>query len=349
MISEMNPSAFVNFLADIWTINGWRTTVHEREQDGWLIAGERRGRRGLLLALPNADQRVTGQHLQRFVSTCAERNVNHPVVATRGTFSDDAERIAAANGVHVITSEDVSNTVKVGGFEEILEQHSDQKSSAEGIASVVASLRRVLPNVADASAVLRRVGTARSPGGLDRSKLTRVAALVFVVVLGVGGTVAPGLAIPSVSVPGSSSDDIAVSAVSATGVADASLEVAWRARTGATVTTGNDTTYAAPTGEQFVVLHLDVTNTGSTPTTLDADQVLVESEGQRYAHQPLQGVSGFEVGILDPNESTSAWLAFSVPRASTSATVLVHPTDSSSRPSVRFVHDHSVSASVSTR
>lgn len=151
-----------------------------------------------------------------------------------------------------------------------------------------------------------------------------VPAIILPVILAVafvlGATMGPavGLGAPF-GVSGDGGLD--VSAVSTAGE-NATIDVRWNARTTNSLQV-NGTTYDAPEGETFLLVRMNVTNTADSPTQFNQPSLAVEVAGERYGHQPLDGVTGFpSAGLFEPGESREVWTVFSVPADGESATLL---------------------------
>ncbi|WP_144901680.1 restriction endonuclease [Halobellus captivus] len=159
--------------------------------------------------------------------------------------------------------------------------------------------------------------------------------VILVIAFVLGATVGPGVGIGAPLDVGSG-DGIDASAVSTAG-ANATLDVRWNARTVDSLEV-NGTTYDAPEGETLVLVRMNVTNTNESPTQFDQPSLSVEVAGERYGHQPLQGVTGFpRAGLYEPQENREVWTVFSVPADSESVTLLT-----SSAEGVRFTRDRSI-------
>ncbi|MGQ4555802.1 restriction endonuclease [Halobellus sp. GM3] len=185
---------------------------------------------------------------------------------------------------------------------------------------------------ADSTAGGGRLAGARSVA--SRSLPAAVVPVVLVVAFVLGATFGPavGLGVG----PSTAGDAPDVSAASTAG-SNATLDVRWNARTTESLTV-NGTTYDAPDGQTFLLVRMNVTNTEASPTQLDQSALAVEVAGERYAHQPLDGVTGFpSAGLFEPEETREVWTVFTVPGDAESATLLM---EGDIR--VRFVRDGAV-------
>jgi hypothetical protein len=180
------------------------------------------------------------------------------------------------------------------------------------------------------------------------TRKTVVTAVLVVVVLVAGtlgagtlaGTVVPGAASPSGA-------DVGVSAVSTTAPDEADLLVHWTASRSSTVTLANGTRYRAPANETFIVVQLNVTSTAAEPSTLGPSALRYETDGIRYAVQPLAGTDGgFAGGLFAPGEHRTVWVAFSVPADAASGTLLVRQGSDAARAGVAFQYDESMTVTV---
>ncbi|ELZ27257.1 telomeric repeat-binding factor 2 [Halogeometricum pallidum JCM 14848] len=172
---------------------------------------------------------------------------------------------------------------------------------------------------------------------LPRPNVVLPAALLVLVVFLLGSAVGPALGLPAIGGAGGEGD-LAVSALSTAG-ANATAEVRWNARTAESLTV-NGTAYDAPPNETFVLVRMNVSNAGSSPLSMDESSLALEVAGQRYGHQPLDGVAGFDQGgLFAPDDPREVWVVFSVPDDAESATLVLRGDES-----VRFVRDGAVEA-----
>ena len=173
-------------------------------------------------------------------------------------------------------------------------------------------------------------------GGLSaRSVPAVVLPLVLVVAFVLGATVGPAVGLGGLLASGGDGGTD-VSAVSTAG-ANASVDVRWNAKTTESLTV-NGTTYDAPANQTFLLVRMNVTNRDAEPTQFGQSALVVDVAGDRYGHQPLDGVTGFpSAGLYEPGESREVWTVFAIPRDGTSATLLAD-----GQTGVRFVHDTSM-------
>ena len=159
-------------------------------------------------------------------------------------------------------------------------------------------------------------------GGLTGGSVpTGLLPVVLVVAFLLGATVGPAVGLGGGLFAGGGGDDVAVSAMSTAG-ANATVEARWNAKTAGSLSV-NGTTYDPPANQTFVLVRLNVTNGAGSPTQLSQSAFAVEVAGQRYGHQPLDGVTGFpSAGLFEPGESREVWLVFSVPESAASATLV---------------------------
>ena len=360
MFEHLSPRGFAAFLADIWKQRGWKTSLNDRAGETFTITLRRGdGKRGLLYVLPDADRRVGPKPVKRFALSCRKKGVDVRIVATRGSFAPEARSMAEKGGVHLLDPDGVRRTVADGGFEDLLRQHAEADGvnvdalggnggdfhvpegipGRERLLALGAAIGARLPDGlaerlrgAAATPSLPPVLAERLPegvGDLPLGWIALVAALALVLFgggLGVGQFVAGG---------GAAADAPPITAVS-TADRNASLEARWNARVTSSLT-ANGSSYDAPEGERFVVVQFNVTNAGDSPVALPPERLVFESDGRRFAHQPLTGARPFAGGLFAPGESTSVWLAFSVPAETTGGTVLI--AEGASTPRVRFVRD----------
>lgn len=166
----------------------------------------------------------------------------------------------------------------------------------------------------------------------------RIAAVALLAVLLVVAASTVGTsALGGVVAGGDSTDPVAVAALSTASAENASVEFRWNAVTTERLTLANDTTFTAPEGEVFVAVAVNATPTGSAPGSVPQSDLVLQSDGTRYAYQPLSDVQSFNGGLFAPNETTAVWTVYSVPADTPSGTLVVLPDEQQRL--VRFVHD----------
>lgn len=372
-LPELEPTAFVSFLADLWEERGWETSVKERPDETYFIVGKRGdGKRGVLYVFPTVESHVGQTQMKQFVGFCRKKGIDVGVVATQGAYADSARQLAESRGIHLLNRETLAGTVTEGGFEHVLREYTGGDGPLNRVLAVLRSYGIPVPEsvpfalpTVDVGALLarlpfvddaetegeegRRDGDDASADGdgpdfpgpltsLPRPDVVLPVALLLLVVFLVGSAVGPALGLPVVGGDGGD-DAMAVSALS-TANENATAEVRWNARATETVTV-NGTTYAAPENETFVVVRMNVTNTRDSPMSFDESSLALDVDGERYGHQPLNGTTGFaEGGLFAPNDPREVWVTFTVPADATSATLVVRGEE----PTVRFVRDRTVSA-----
>lgn len=369
MFERLSPRAFAAFLADIWKERGWRTSLRHRDDGSFAIAGRRGdGKQGLLYVLPDADGAVGRDRVGRFAKLCRKRGVDVAVIATRGEFTDEGRALAEKAGVYLLDPDAIRETIDEGKFQELLRRHAETEGVATGddpggdgsdlpegipgrtrLLALLAAIDARLPgdaSVAGSSAALAdrlpapSFPTDRRPDDVADVPARRVALAAVLVVALFGG----GLAIGSFAVGGSGAADAPpITAVSTAPAENATLRARWNARTAPSLT-ANGSTYDLPEDERFVVVQLNVTNTGASPTRLRQEQLVFESDGRRYRHQPLSNVSQFGDGVFLPNDTRSVWVAFSVPAETTGGTVMLRSIVGA--PPVQFVRDPDLTVGV---
>ncbi|MFB6131879.1 MAG: restriction endonuclease [Halanaeroarchaeum sp.] len=339
MFEDMSDRDFVDFLAAVWEQRGWKTAVSEGEAAGqYMLTGDREdGERGLMLIVPDESATVAGKPVRKTAEICESKNVDLGVVATRGELTDEAREIADRNDIYLLDTGALEATVAEEGLQDVVEEYSN--GSAGSILGTLAAPLGLL-------SALKRP----SPFPIPTRALT-----VFLVVLGIaavviGGVQAMGMGvgfggiIPDIGVlpgiGGGGSDGMTMTAVSLTGSADADLEIAWDATTRSTIVAANNTTYPAPEGEKFVVVEMRVTNDRPATSTVSLGAFGFATNGEIRGPHPLNGTDGPFPLTLDPNESETAWVVFTVDANADSGTLLALPTEGT--PPIRFERDRSV-------
>lgn len=335
MFEDMSDRDFVDFLAAVWEGRGWETEISEEEPGQFMLTGDRNdGERGLMLVVPGESADVAGQPVQTAADLCDSKNVDLGVVATRGTVSDEAEQIADHNDIYLLDTTALEATVAEEGLQDLVETYSN--SSGGGLLGKLAAPLGIL-------SILKRP----SPPPIPTRALTVVLVVLGLAAVGIGGTqvlgVGLGADIPDVGpLPelGNGSDDMTVTAVSLTGSTEEQVEIAWDATTESAIVTQNGTKYAAPDGEKFVVVGMTVTNGRPATSTLDAAVFGFHANGEVRGPRTLNGTADRFPLQLDPDESETVWVVFTVDAGADSGTLLALPSDGT--PPIGFERDRSV-------
>lgn len=379
MIPELDPTSFVEFLAAMWDERGWETSVRERSDETYFVVGNRPdGKRGIIYVFPTTTSTVTERHLKKFVSFCKQKGIDVAVVATQGAFAEGAERVATQRSIHVLDRSTLADTVEEGGLEDVLDRFTDAES--QGVAGrlpdqlrgrlpdlvgLVAAVYALVPLGGGSVATHTGSGSNSSPAddpapastdpdglgivaGLYRA-CTRpvpagVIAITLLVAFVLGAVVAPAVGLGGAIGGGPVGGDAGpeVSAVSTAGGSNATVDVRWNARATDSIT-ANETTYDAPEGQTFLLVRMNVTNGADEPTQFAESALAADVAGTRYAHQPLDGATGFpSAGLFEPGETRAVWTVFAVPDDAESVTIIL---DGESK--VRFVRDSGVTPETS--
>jgi hypothetical protein len=138
-LPELEPEAFVSFLADLWEERGWDTSVKQRPDESYFIVGKRGdGKRGVLYVFPTLESHVKQKHMKQFVGFCRKKGIDVGVVATQGAYAEPARKIAESKGIHLLDRETLAGTVEEGGFEHVLREYA---GGASPLDRVLAALR----------------------------------------------------------------------------------------------------------------------------------------------------------------------------------------------------------------
>ena len=336
MFDTMDDRGFVEFLAALWEQRGWETSVQDDDPEQFMITGDKEsGERALMMVHPDTDATVAGQPVQSLVGICDAKNVDLGVVATRGEFTDDAERIAAANDIHLLDTDALEATVETEGLEDIVEEfaHGSSGSVLGGI-----SVSNIVP------AVLR----APSPPSIPTRGLTTLLILVGIVAIGLVGLQSMGvLGADAVPLPDGGfalgdgdSDEFTVTAVSLTEQSDEGITIAWTATRQQAVSVGNGSQYEPPDGEQFVVVEMRISNDGSSTAALRTQDLGFAANNVHHQPHRLDGADGQPPVVVEPGQSESVWVVFTVDAEATSGTLLGLPGEEGAP--MRFERDSSV-------
>lgn len=333
----MTDRGFAEFLSEVWERRDWNTAVTQEDPGQFMITGDRpSGERGLMLVLPGEDETVAGKPVQTLVGICDAKNVDLGVVATRGSVTDDARRIAEANDVHLLDTDALEATVASEGLQDLVEEFTEE----------TATVLDRLPIPSGLPSLFRRP----SPPTIPTRALTLLLIAVGVGAVAIVGAQSMGVGLGPLgsigALPGDGlglgggSEDITVTAVSLTGSTDDAVEVAWNARTQSTLVTENDTRYEAPAGQTFVVVEMTVTNQRVATSTLDASMLAFAANDTVREPRQLNGTESPLPVQLAPEESETLWVVFTIPEGETSGTLVGLPAENA--PPIRFEHDPSV-------
>lgn len=330
----MTDRAFVDFLAALWAERGWETGVAEDDPGVFMITGDRdTGQRGLLLVVPATDAEVPGKRVQTVASICDAKNVDVGVVATRGTFSDDARRIAEVNDVHLLDTDELAQTVESEGLEDLVDAFVDDGDDGQSLVS-----RLPVPD---------GLPSLRSPAPVPIPTRGLMAALAVVAVLAIALVGAQTLGVaPSLGfLPGlgGGADGFTVTAATLSSGGDGGVDVAWDARVQSAVVTDAGR-FEPSAGQQFVVVQMNVSNEGGSQVVLTNQFFGFAANNSRVAPQPLSGAKGQPPMPIPPGGERSVWVAFPVDEGVDAGTLLGLPGERV--PPIRFHRDRSLSFAV---
>lgn len=338
MFDEMGEQDFVDFLAAFWESRGWDTGVTERDEGVFMVTGDKPdGQRGLMLVVPDPAATITGQMTQKLVTLVQEKGIDMGVAATRGDFSDDAQRIADANGVHLLDVPTLEETVAAEDAQDLVAEFAGGGGGGGGGGS--GSFLDAVPSL-----------DVPVPGGLGGgTKFLALGVLAIVVVVGgiqfmgmgsvLGGAVA-GLPIPDLGLVGGGGGGYTMTAVSLSAGNATPVDVRWDVRTQSTVVAPNGESFTAPEGKKFVVVQFNVSNPAAETLVFRARHLSLATDGTRYGNQPLQGASGQLPLMVEGKSSKKGYLVYTVPAESTSATLLGLPGEEA--PPMDFERDRSL-------
>ncbi|KAB1196973.1 MULTISPECIES: restriction endonuclease [Haloferax] len=363
---ELESTKFVRFLSDLWTQRNWQTNVQPRGEGRYLVQGQRGdGTKGLMLVLPAAEATVEKDHVRGFVAHAKKRQIDVVAIATQGEFADEVRGFTTKHDVTLLDLDTLGETVEDEGLEETVKQYTDGDvyETAEVEFGIPFDVPEPLENAISAlplDGVRERLESLTSgddggdddggslrdrlPSSLDDLKsgsppsVRVVVVAVLLLVLALGSVAALGPMVDGLGGPVGQSG-VGVSALSSAPPSSAELVAQWNAKTTESVAVGNES-YTAPDGKQFVLVALNVSVTGSSPGSFSQTDLVFESDGVRYGHQPLSNTTGFaNGGLFAPNESETVWTVFTVPSNASTGTVLVRDAGGDT---VAFVHDESL-------
>ncbi|MDS0280327.1 DUF4352 domain-containing protein [Halomicroarcula sp. S1AR25-4] len=132
-----------------------------------------------------------------------------------------------------------------------------------------------------------------------------------------------------------------------------SLDVVWNARAQSAVDPDpNDMTgYSAEEGQKYLVVRMQLTNTGSSSIEMTPALFRVLGNGVEYEYQALFGSTSGELSgvTLRSGATYDGWVAFSIPDSTTSAELIVHQDAYyQTNTTVQFEKDATMPVNVST-
>jgi len=154
--------------------------------------------------------------------------------------------------------------------------------------------------------------------------------------------------------PGSDVSNVSMSAQNADPPsASQSLDVVWNARAQSAVDPDpNDmSSYNAEDGQKFLVVRMQLTNTGPSSVEMTPSLFRILADGVEYKYQALFGSSqgGLNDATLREGATYEGWVAFSVPDSTTSAEIIVNQEAYyQTNTTVQFEKDSSMPVNVST-
>jgi hypothetical protein len=124
--------------------------------------------------------------------------------------------------------------------------------------------------------------------------------------------------------------------------ATGALDVRWNAKHVSKVSPENGNgVYKPDDGEGFLLVSMNVTNSGSDSLGLRPQAFMLRSNGALRGYQPLNDTEGFQPSVLDSGESVSVWFVFSIDDA-TNATIVTTGRLRRDRIRTTFTHDETL-------
>ncbi|USZ67573.1 restriction endonuclease [Halorussus salilacus] len=341
MLQAMDHSEFGKFVAALWKRQGWQTRV-KRDDGRTFVAVQRpeTGEEGLLWAIPASEGEVGGKQVQQFVKLCQQYDVEESAIVSAGTTSDHAEKVAAGTGVELLDGDGVEAFLKQRGLTDLPAEFGGASgaegtdASGESDDSSDSPLDRLEP-------VAQRVGALAGSVG---SKGVAVAVVVVVALVAVGF-----LGGPSIPFLGGGGDDITAESASP-GDANASLSVAWNAEVTDSIdpNESDDVAYPAPEGQEFVVVQMNILNTGNDSVPLSRGAFQLRANGTTSRSESFADHEGFVDLPLSAGGNRTAWTAFAVPEGST-GTLVYDQNATDATVAVEFERDTAISTNVTAR
>ncbi|WP_423744198.1 restriction endonuclease (plasmid) [Haladaptatus sp. SPP-AMP-3] len=308
MIRHIPESEFPEFVAALWGKQGWQTTVTEKSGKSF-VALQRDGAEGLIWTKPGKGDAVSREELQQFVGICKKFGVNEGAVVTPGTFSEDAEKLGSQAAVQLVDGEKLRTIVEARELHNLVERFADggddESDSDEGGFSLPISIPESVP----------------LPDEVPR----KAVAVVFVAILAIvaATVVAPMILGTGGTVQTNGGWNVTANSTAPSNATGA-LDVRWNAKRVSKLNpeSGDDGVYKPGDGKKFLLVSMNVTNTGSDSLGLRPQAFALRSNGTLHGHQPLKNTTGFQPSVLDGGESTSVWLVFSIDADAPNATIV---------------------------
>lgn len=332
MIRQMDESAFAAFVAALWAKQGWQTRVTQKKGQSF-VALQREGAESLIWVSPSTGDPVSGKELQQFAKLCQQYGLDEGAVVTAGSFSGDAKRIAGSAGVELVDGEKLRTIVEARELHDLVREHVDASESdagedgGDGDEESGFSILDV-PTKATASVVVALLAVV-------------VAAFVAPTILGTGGQV--------------QEKAFEVTSPESPGNATAPLQVRWNAKTTTEIdpSSKKNVVYPSRSGQQFVVVRMNVTNEANDTVLLRQKGFQFRANGTIHGYQPLGDEGGFGTVQLAPGQSTTVWTAFSVGEGTTGGALVVNDAvhgnvtrERADDVAVNFTHDPKLSADI---
>ncbi|WP_233274682.1 restriction endonuclease [Haladaptatus cibarius] len=315
----MEQSQFAEFVAALWTKQGWQTQVTTKKGKSFVTL-QREGAEGLIWARPATGEGVSGKELQQFVMLCKQYGVGEGAVVTSGTFSEDAAKIGSQAGVQVVDGEKLKTIIEARELHDLVGQYANGDGDGDGTAASESvdsdedgfSLPFSLPDsVPDSLPVQPKL-----VAGVVVLLLGLVgAAVVAPMILGTGGQV--------------ETQDWNVTAQStAANNSTDSLAVQWNAKRiskldSDSLDSGDPGVYKPDEGKQFLLVTMNVTNEGNDSVGLKPEDFGVRSNGTLYGYQPLTNVTDFSPMVIEEGQTESFSTLVSIDADATDATLVV--------------------------
>lgn len=361
MFGNMDESEFGQFVAALWEQQGWQTQV--KHDDGRVFVAVQRpetNEEGLLWAV--ADGEVGGQQVQQFQSMCQQHEIGEAAIVTAGTLSDHAQKVANGTGVELLDSEGIAKILEHKGLTDLPKQYvggggsggggggsGGRSGSGDGGGSgggggsgdIQEKVRNVASELAETVRDRTKAIEERTPELPYGIPVVAVVAVVVVVALLSAGV----LLGPSIPFLGGG-DGISAAATSPEG-ANSSLRVTWNAEVTDTFDPdeSDDLAYPAPEGKQFVVVVMNVQNTGEGTVPLEQSAFHFRANGTTYQKETLADHDNSLSVPLGAGNELPIWTVFMIPEGE-SGTLVYEQNATDVSVAVEFERDSGMSMNV---
>lgn len=136
-IQSIDPYEFEDFVAEVWEVEGWDTTVSRRSADmGVDVVAEKSGTIDQKLAIQTKrytdGNKVGRPEIQQYHSLKEQdTDADAAVVVTSGSFTSDGELWAMKNNVKVVDGDDLAERIRMNDMVDRLDEYANDSGREE--------------------------------------------------------------------------------------------------------------------------------------------------------------------------------------------------------------------------